>query len=148
MRRFFTYVVAVAVVGVAVVSAQKPVTSVEELDAAMKRLGQANQAVGKAVKSGDFAGARTSYGNVKQALTDAQAFWAMHKKADAVKMTQDAIAAITGVEAMLSAAAPDQVAIQAAMKQQVGASCTACHKQYRLSDEAQPPTYTLKPGSI
>jgi cytochrome c556 len=148
MRRFFTYVVAVAVVGVAAVSAQNPVTSVEELDAAMKRLGQANQVVGKAVKSGDFAGARTAYGNVKQALTDAQSFWAMHKKADAVKMTQDALAAITAVEAMLSAAAPDQVAVQAAMKQQVGAACTACHKQYRDSDNAQPPTYTLRPGSI
>jgi len=146
MRRFLTYVAAIAVVGVAAVSAQKATTPAD-LDAAMKKVAQNNQIVGKAVKSGDFASAKVGVAAVKAALMDAENFWVINKKDDAVAMSKDAIAKVTAVETLLGAATPDPVAIAAAQKEQGGA-CTACHKQYRESDGAQPPTYTLKAGSI
>jgi cytochrome c556 len=147
MRRFLTYVAAIAVVGVAAVSAQKATTPAD-LDAAMKRVAQNNAAVQKAVKSGDFAAAKTSVAAVKAALMDAENFWVVNKKDDAVKMSQDAIAKVTAVETALSAATPDQMAVFAALKEQ-GGTCTACHKQYREQDTTTtPPTYSLKAGSI
>jgi cytochrome c556 len=146
MRRFLTYVAAVAVVGVAAVSAQKAMTPAD-LDAAMKRVAQNNAAVQKAVKSGDFASAKTSAAAVKAALMDAENFWVMNKKDDAIKMSQDAIMKVTAVETALSAAAPDQMAVFAALKEQ-GGTCAACHKQYREQDTSTPPVYQLKAGSI
>jgi cytochrome c556 len=146
MRRFLTSLTAIALFGAAVVSAQKATTPAD-LDAAMKKIAQSNQIVGKSVKSGDFATAKVAQAAVKASLADAENFWVINKKDDAVKMSQDAIAKATAVETLLSAATPDPVAIAAAQKEQ-GGTCTACHKQYRDSDGAQPPTYTLKPGSI
>ena len=72
---------------------------------------------------------------------DAENFWVVNKKDDAVKMNKDAIARVTAVEEALSASSPDQQAVMAAFKQ-VGATCGACHKQYRAQDENQ--QYILK----
>ena len=146
MRRFLTSLTAIALFGAAVVSAQKATTPAD-LDAAMKKVAQNNAVVGKSVKSGDFAAAKVAVAAVKAALADAENFWVINKKDDAVKMSQDAIAKVTAVETLLNAPTPDPVAIAAAQKEQ-GGTCTACHKQYRDSDGAQPPTYTLKAGSI
>lgn len=147
MRRFLTFTAAIAIFGAAVVSGQM-VTDEAGLDAAMKRVAQNNAVVGKSVKSGDFAAAKTAVAAVKQALVDAENFWVMHKKADAVAMSKDAVAKVTAVEALIGAATPDPVAIAAAQKEQGGA-CTACHKQYRETDATTtPPTNKLKPGTI
>jgi cytochrome c556 len=146
MRRILTYVVAVAVVGVAAVSAQNATTPAD-LDAAMKRVAQNNAAAQKAVKSGDFAGAKTAIGQVKAALMDAENFWVINKKDDAIAMSKAAVAAVTATETALSAAAPDQQAVFGALKAQ-GGTCAACHKQYREQDTSTPPVYSLKAGSI
>jgi len=52
---------------------------------------------------------------------------------------------VTAVEEALSAPAPDQQAVLAALKA-VGGTCGACHKTYRVQDENM--QYILKPGSI
>ena len=141
MQRFATCVVAVLVsVGSAVAVAQKATTA-EGLDAAMKRIGPAQGATGKAIQSGDFATAKKNVAIVKQALMDAEEFWVVNKKDDAVKMNKDAIARVTAVEEALNGSAPDQQASMAAFKE-VGATCGACHKAYRAQDENQ--QYILK----
>jgi cytochrome c556 len=141
MQRLFTCVVAVCVsFGAAVAVAQKATTP-EGLDAAMKRIGPAQGATGKAIQSGDFATAKKNVATVKQALMDAEEFWVVNKKDDAVKMNKDALARVTAVEQALDAASPDQQATLAAFKQ-VGATCGACHKAYRAQDENQ--QYILK----
>jgi cytochrome c556 len=144
MRRFLTYVVAVALLGTAAVSAQKATTPAD-LDAAMKKVAQNGAIVGKSVKSGDIAAAKVAIAAVKAALMDAENFWVINKKDDAVAMSKDAIAKVTATEAAINAATPDPVAIAAAQKEQGGA-CTACHKQYREQDANQ--QYQLKAGAI
>jgi cytochrome c556 len=131
----------------AAVSAQKATTPAD-LDAAMKKIAQNNQITNKSIKSGDFATAKVSHAAVKAALVDAENFWVINKKDDAVAMNKDAVAKVTAVETLLNAATPDPVAIAAAMKEQ-GGTCTACHKQYREQEgETTPPTYRLKAGTI
>ena len=88
-----------------------------------------------------YADAKANVATVKQALTDAENFWVVNKKDDAVKMSKDAIARVTAVEGAPSAAAPDQQAVMAAFKQ-VGATCLGCHEAYRAQDENQ--QYILK----
>ena len=75
----------------------------------MKRISAANGATVKAIKSGEFADAKTSVAAVKQALMDAENFWVVNKKDDAVKMSKEAIAKVSAVEAAISAQTPDQV---------------------------------------
>jgi len=145
MRRLLTYSTALLVALAGTVAVAQKATNPAELEGAMKRVSAANGATVKAIKSGAFADAKTSVAAVKQALMDAENFWDMNKKADAVKMSQDAIAKVTAVEAAVSAAAPDQQAAFAAFKE-VGAACTACHMTYRVQNEDK--TYSLKPGTI
>jgi len=145
MRRFLSFAAAIAIFGVAVVSAQKPDPAT--LDAAMKKVAANNGAIGKAAKSGDFATAKASAAAVKAALQEAHAFWVAAKKEDAIKMSNDAIAAVTATETAAGAAGATAESVFAAVKAQ-GATCTACHMTYRESDGGTPPTYTLKAGSI
>ena len=145
MRRFLTLAAAVAVFSTAVVFAQKPDPAM--LDAAMKKVAANNGAIGKAAKSGDFATAKASATAVKAALQEAHAFWVAAKKEDAIKMSNDAIAAVTATETAAGAAGATAESVFAAVKSQ-GATCTACHKQYRDQSADTPPVYTLKPGTI
>ncbi len=134
MQRLATCVVAVLVsCGSAVAVAQK-VTTAEELDKTMKRVGPAQQATNKAIQSMAYADARKNIATVKQALGDAENFWVVNKRDDAIKMSKEALARLTALETMLSAASPDQQAVMAAFKQ-AGGACGACHKQYRVQDE-------------
>ena len=68
MRRFLTYTTAVFVAMAGTVAVAQKVTTPDQLDATMKRVGTAQQATGKAIKSGDFAEARKQVAAVKQAL--------------------------------------------------------------------------------
>ena len=116
MQRFATCVVAVIVsLGAAVAVAQKATTA-EELDKLMKQVGAAQGATGKAIQSAAYADAKKNVATVKQALMDAENFWVVNKKDDAVKMNKDALARLTAVEQALSAAAPDQQAVMASFK--------------------------------
>jgi cytochrome c556 len=145
MRRLLTYSTALLVALAGTVAVAQKATTPAELEGAMKRISAANGAVAKAIKSGAFADATTQVAAVKQALTDAENFWVVAKKDDAIKMSKDAMAKVTAVETAVSAATPDPQAALAAFKE-VGATCTACHMAYRVQNEDK--TYSLKPGTI
>lgn len=144
MRRLLSYTLVVIAIASVVVAAQK-VTTPEELDKAMKRIAPAQAATNKAIQSMSWADAKAQVAVVKQSLTDTQSFWSANKKDDAVAMLKDSVAKVTAVEQALNAPMPDQQAVLAAFKQ-LGATCAACHKQYREQDENQ--QYRLKTGAI
>ena len=145
MRRILTIATAAMLAVAGTVLVAQKVTTPAELDAAMKKIGPAQGATGKAIQSGDFATAKAQVAIVKQALTDAENFWVTNKKDDAIAMSKDAVAKITALEQAVSAAAPDQMAALAALKT-AGGTCGACHKTYRVQDENM--QYILKPGTI
>jgi cytochrome c556 len=145
MRRTLIIATAVLVALAGTVAMAQKVTNPMELDAAMKKIAPAMGAANKAIKSGDFAGAKTQIATVKQTLVDAENFWVMHKKDDAIAMSKDAVAKVTALETALSAAAPDTEAVMAAVKV-AGGTCGACHKQYREQDANM--QYQLKAGTI
>ena len=125
--------------------AQQKVTTPEELDKAMKRVNPAMQSVNKAVKSSAYDDARKELAVAKQALTDASAFWALHKKEDAQKFSADTLARLEAFDKVLAAPTVDAEAAMAAARD-LSASCRACHQVYRVPVEGG--GYTLKPGSI
>ena len=145
MRRLFTCTTALLLALTGSIAIAQKATSPAELEGAMKRISAANAATVKAIKSGAFDDAKKSVADVKQALMDAENFWVMNKKDDAVKMSKEAIAKVTAVEQAVSAATPNQEAVFAAVKE-VGGACTACHMTYRVQNEDK--TYSLKPGTI
>jgi cytochrome c556 len=145
MRRLLLYSTALLVALAGTVAVAQKATTPAELEGAMKRISAANGAVAKAIKSGAFADAKTQVAAVKQALMDAENFWVVAKKDDAIKMSKDAMAKVTAVETAVSAATPDPQAALAAFKE-VGGTCTACHNAYRVQNEDK--TYSLKPGTI
>jgi hypothetical protein len=134
----------VTALATAVVAAQK-VTTPEDLDKAMKKIAPAQGAANKAIQSMSWADAKAQVTIVKQTLLDTEPFWTSNTKDDAVAMLKDSVAKVTAVEQALNAPMPDQQAVLAAFKQ-VGATCGACHKQYREQDENQ--QYRLKTGAI
>jgi cytochrome c556 len=127
-----------------VLVAQKVSTS-DDLDKTMKKIAPAQTAAAKAIQSMAWSDAKAQVTIVKQALSDTEPFWVAQKKDDAVKMLKDSITKVTAVEEAVSSPMPDQQAAMAAFKQ-VGATCAACHKQYREQDENQ--QYRLKTGAI
>lgn len=145
MRRLLTYTTVVLVALVSTVAVAQKVTNADELDKTMKRIAPAQGATGKAIQSMSWADAKAQVAIVKQALMDSEGFWTANRKDDAVAMLKDSVAKVTAVEQALNAPTPDQQAVLAAFKQ-VGATCAACHKQYREQDENQ--LYRLKAGSI
>jgi hypothetical protein len=145
MRRLFTYTTVVLVALVSTVAVAQKVTNADELDKTMKRIAPAQAATGKAIQSMSWGDAKAQVVIVKQALMDSEGFWTANKKDDAVAMLKDSVAKVTAVEQALNAPMPDQQAVLAAFKQ-VGATCAACHKQYREQDENQ--LYRLKAGAI
>jgi cytochrome c556 len=143
MRRIVTSVLALAVAFGGVALMAQKVTTVEELDTTMKRVGQNQGATNKAVMSGAFADARKTLAVVRTSLADSENFWVVNKKADAQQMVKDTLSNLTKIDAMLAAPAPDGQAVLAALK---GAGCGACHKQYR--EQLEDMTYRIKPGTI
>jgi cytochrome c556 len=124
--------------------AQKVATP-EELDKMMKNVQTANQAAGKAIKSGAFADAAKQLASVKKAVDDSREFWIQHKKEDAIKFNKETIAKIEAAEKVLTGPGPDATSAMEAMKQ-VGAACRSCHEVYRVRDADN--NWVLKPGSI
>ena len=128
-----------------IVLAQK-VTTPEDLDKAMKKVGPALQATNKALASNAIPEASKQLAIVKQAIIDSRDFWVTHKKDDAIAANKETVAKIEAVEKLLAAPTPDAQAVQAALKQEVGAACRQCHEKYRVRDAEN--NWTLKPGSI
>ena len=80
-------------------------------------------------------------------MTDAENFWVINKRDDAVKFNKEALAKIEAAQKLVATDPADPAAAIAAIKE-VGATCRACHMVYRSQDTSQPPNYILKPGSI
>jgi cytochrome c556 len=142
MRRFPTYVIAVLITASAVLTAQKASTP-EDLDKAMKRIGPANGAMNKAIKSQAWADAKRQVAIVEEALVDAHNFWVVKKKDDAIKMSTDAQAKLKALKTTLDQPTPESATVMAAAKD-FASSCLGCHKTYREQDANQ--QFVLKAG--
>jgi cytochrome c556 len=144
MRRFLTYVLALVMTGSVAVMAQKAKTA-EDLQKSMKKLGPAQQAATKAINAMAYADAKKQLGTMKTELTDAESFWVLKKRTDAVQFSKDTVAKIDELDKLLDAKTPDQAAITTAYRA-VGASCNTCHKVYRGTDENN--QFIIKPGTV
>jgi len=145
--QFKSCVAALMVVGASVLAfAQTKVTTPDELDKTMKKVGPALQAANKALASGAPAEASKQLAIIKQAIIDSREFWVTHKKDDAIEANKLTVEKIEAVEKLLAAPAPDAQAVQAALKQEVGGACRQCHEKYRVRDAEN--NWVLKPGSI
>ena len=144
MRRL-TMVLTAALFMVAAGVAAQQVQAPADLDATMKRVGPASQAVAKAVASGAFADARTQLQTERQGILEAEAFFKARNSADGTKFSANVLAQIDALDKLLQAPTVDQMAAQAAAKQVQGA-CMQCHMQFRVRDEMM--NWILKPGSV
>jgi cytochrome c556 len=127
--------------GVVVAQVQAPA----DLDATMKRVGPASQAVGKAIASMAYADARTQLQTERQGMLEAEAFFKARNSADGAKFAANVLAQLGTLDTMLAGATVDQMAAQAQAKMVTGA-CMQCHMQFRVRDEMM--NWILKPGSI
>jgi cytochrome c556 len=129
----------------AVVMAQTTVTTPEQLDKVMKQVQPAMGAMQKAFKAQAYADVRKNLATAKEAVLLSQSFWIEHKKDDAVKMNKETLAKMEALEKIVATDTVDAAAADSALKE-VGASCRACHKQYRDTDAEN--NFILKPGTI
>ena len=104
----------------------------------MKSNAQANGALNKSLGSGAFADARTAVGTLRTNFTTLRTFWTEKKNAkgsaEALKIVNDGLMRLDTLDKSLGAAAPDQMAAQAAAKEFGGNTCGACHKTMRDGD--------------
>jgi cytochrome c556 len=143
MTRCVTYAAAVLVALSTSVAIAQKVTTVEELDKTMKRVGPAQQGLNKAIQSMAYADARKNIPVIRQALLDAENFWVTKKKADAIKSTKEAVARLDALDKVL-ASSPDAGTATAAFKE-LGGACRSCHMTYR---EQVGDDFRLKPGTV
>ena len=143
MRRFVTFVLTFVVAG-SVLIAEKAKTA-DDMDKAMKKIGNTQQTVNKMIQSMQYADAKKNVEIIKATLTDAENFWVLNKKADAQTFSKDVIAKIDALDKLLSDKAPDQAKATAAYKE-AATACNSCHKVYRgVNADNQ---FIIKPGSI
>lgn len=142
MIRCVMYATALLVAMTSTVAVAQRVTSVDELDKTMKRVGPAQQALNKAIQSMSYADARKNIPVIRQAVLDAENFWVTRKKDDAIKATKETVAKLDALDKVL-AASPDAATATAAFKE-LGGTCRNCHMTYR---EQVGDDYRLKPGT-
>ena len=131
MRRLIVCAAAVTAMAIgSVVVAQSPIATADDYQKVMRSNSQAFGATNKAIASSAFADTKTQLATVRQNFVALQAFWADKKKDDAVAIVKDGIVKLDALNAILSGAAPDQMAAQAAAKTFQG-QCGACHQAYR-----------------
>jgi len=143
MRRFLIYALTFAVAGTALV-AEKARTA-EDLDKAMKKVGTTQQAINKAIQATAYADAKKQVEIAKTTLVDAENFWKVNKKDDAVKFSQETLTKLDALDKALSDKAPDSAKVTAAYKEAAG-SCAGCHRVYRGTDANN--QFVIKPGTI
>jgi cytochrome c556 len=131
--------------GAMLVAQGQKVSTPEELDKAMKRVGTAQQAMNKALKSSAIADVRTGLTEMRNALADSESFWVLHKKDDAVKAVKDTVSKLDLAIKAAAGDAPDATALQTAVRE-AGMTCRNCHMTYRAQDADK--NYILKPGTI
>jgi cytochrome c556 len=118
-------------VGAAVwAQAPAPVT-IEQHEAAMKQIAQANGAMQKLIKANDLAAAGKEAQTLVTQFTLVERFWTQNKKDDAIKLAMTARTGATDVVA--ATAAGDQMKAQMAA-QNLGGTCKQCHGTYREGD--------------
>ena len=144
MQRFLMWTAALTVVFAIGVAAQANLTP-EGHAMLMKANAQAAQGTNKALASGAVADAKAGVATLRTNFTNLLAFYSAKKKDDAVALIKGALTSFDAVDAALSAATPDTMAAQAALKMFQG-SCAGCHKQYRDGDGKTTP-YSFKAGS-
>lgn len=146
MRRFVSSVGVLAMLwlGAAVAGAQAKPT-VEQLDRVMKKDGPAQQALVKALVSGNQAVAKSSVATLKAGISEAQTFWVANKRTDATEFSKVVIKKLDDLDKMISAPSFDSTVALAAV-QDLNKACTECHKVYRTTDDDG--HYILKPGSV
>lgn len=143
MRRFTvcsTVALVVMLGAVAVAQGQAPaaapakVATFADHAALMKSNAQANGVLNKSLGSGAFGDARTAAGTLRTNFTTLRTFWTEKKNAEALKIVNDGLVRLDALDKTLGAAAPDQMAAQAAAKEFGGNTCAACHKMLREGD--------------
>jgi cytochrome c556 len=136
MRRFTATLAAFLMLIAAGALAQAPakIATLQDHAALMKSNAQAFGALNKALGSGAFADARPQVAALRTNFTTLRNFWTEHKNETALKIVSDGLTRLDAMDKLLSAAAPDQMAAQAAAKEFGGATCAACHKQLREGD--------------
>src|SRR5262245_61967140 len=131
MRRMLTVATVMVWLSALAFAQGQKVTTPEDYDKVMKKVGPAMQATGKAIASGAYADARKELATAKAALADAGTFWAFHKIADAQKFAADAAAKAEALDKALSAATVDPAAVKTAQGELQG-TCRTCHMAYRV----------------
>ena len=146
MNRFVslgTFLIVTWALSVALV-AQKTFT-VEDLDKLMKKDGPAQQALARALSTGNQAVAKAQLATLKTGLAQSQEFWIANKRPDAIQFGKAVVAKLDELDKIVSAPELDTDKALAATRD-LAASCNACHKVYRAADENG--QFILKPGSI
>jgi cytochrome c556 len=146
MRRTLIMATVMVWLGALTFAQGQKVTTPEEYDKVMKRVGPAMQAAGKAIASGAYAEARKELAVAKAALTEAGTFWTHHKIAEAEKLAAEAASKADALDKALGAATVDPAAVKAAQGE-LQSTCRTCHTAYRVQDPATN-TYSIKPGTI
>ena len=130
---------------VALAQPTQKVATEEDLDKSMKAAQKAMQGIQGAMKAGAPEDARKSLASLREIIESSREFWVTHKKDDAIKANQEAVAKIDAADKVLGSSPVDTNAAAAALKE-VGGACLTCHKAYRVRDAEN--NWVLKPGSI
>jgi cytochrome c556 len=125
----------------AVATAQMKVATFADYQKLMQSISTVNGAMNKAIGSSAYADATKQITAQRQNYTVLETFWTGQKQESAVKMVQDGLSRLDGLEKMLGMATVDQMEAQAAAKQFFGVSCGACHKAFR---EGETGSYTIR----
>ena len=135
----------IAVAFSAVGFAQGKMTA-EDYQKTMKTAATAFQGANKALGSGAAADAKAQLATARTSFMALNGVWSAGKTPDAAGFVKDLMTAIDTADKALSAATPDVMAAQAALKmgQQ---SCGSCHKAYREGDGKATP-YSIKAGVL
>jgi cytochrome c556 len=105
--------------------------TIEQHEAAMKQIAQANLALGKLLKANDLMAGATQAETLATQFSIVEQFWTQRAKPDAVKLAQTARQGFT--EAAAAAKAGDQMKAQMAAGN-AGGTCKQCHGTYREGD--------------
>src|SRR5206468_12898860 len=116
MRRFGVGMVVTIVSAGSVLSGQK-ITSVQELDQAMKVISTSFREADAAIRSSADQDAKVPLSLARQVLASTGPFWIAREKADAVKMVRQAVEQMDTLDALLSPDTVDAAATVAAAQE-------------------------------
>jgi cytochrome c556 len=105
--------------------------TIEQHEAAMKQIAQANGALAKLIKANDLMAAATQAQTLATQFATVEQFWTQRAKPDAVKLAQTARQG--AMDTAAAAKAGDQMKAQMAAGN-VGGTCKQCHGMYREGD--------------